>query len=235
MRVKILTAVFVVGGLLIFSTGCDICDLLNCPSPGPEPGPGPGPGPGKVLFFDDFEDGPDPAWSAASGTWITQEGRYTIQEEKDAWLSTYVKTKDSLQWRDYAVEVDVFNGDLDWEGAIIIRAQDDRNKVMLRWQHDRNLSLDIWKDGRSKRCNDAIVHPGLTTRTRIRIEAVGSVYTVYVRQGEQGELIKRLWCEDETFSKGMPGLAIRESISIYGPYKEGITSFDNFKVISLEQ
>jgi len=230
MRVKILTAVFVVGGLLIFSTGCDICDLLNCPSPGPEPGPGPGPGPGKVLFFDDFEDGPDPAWSAASGTWIVRGGVLTLEEEKDVWMNIYVKTSSSLLWEDYAIEVDILDGDKVWEGGIIVRAQDDQNKMMLKWQHDHNLSLGVWINGDWERCDDAIVHPGLTAKAHVRVEAMGDTYTVYVRQGEQGDLIKRLWCKDGTFTHGMPGLALRNK-----GWHGGNAAFDNFKVISLGQ
>jgi hypothetical protein len=185
----------------------------------------------EVLFFDDFDGGAKAAWSAASGTWIVRAGHYTIQEAKAVWMNTYVKTPSSLQWRDYAVEVDVLHGDAVWEGGIIVRAQDDQNKMMLHWQHDANLSLNIWIDGRGKRCEDAIVRPGLTEKAHIRVEAVRNVYTVYVRQGEQGELVKRLWCENNTFTQGMPGLALyNKGWSIY---HKGDTAFDNFKVVRL--
>jgi len=220
MKLRILAPGLVIGTLLVFATGCDIIyDLINPPPPA-----------SGVLFLDDFEDGADPAWSAASGTWIVRGGRYTIEEGDSVWFNTYVKTNGSRFWRNYAVEVDVFDATAGWQGGIIVRAQDDRNKVMLRFQHDHNLSLNIWIDGRSRRCEDAIVHPGLTAKAHIRVEAVGNRYTAYVRQGDEGELIKRVWCEDETFTQGMPGLALynKDWQSWLGE-----PAYDNFKVISL--
>jgi hypothetical protein len=207
-------------------TGCDIIiDLITPP-------PVEGPPPAGILFFDDFEDGADPAWSAASGTWLAERGRFTVQETGDAWYKVYVKTSTSLQWKDYAVEVDIWDGDKTWQGGIIVRAQDDRNHVMLEWgyfglwPYREGLGLYVWRDGIQHLCEE--VGPGLTARARVRVEVVGNTYTVYVRQGEEGELVKRLWCEDDTFTQGMPGLALQNK-----DWRGGNVSFDNFKVISL--
>jgi hypothetical protein len=233
VKMKMTKAIVLVGLVALVSiltagwaVSCDIISKWINPPPPEEAQP-------EVLFFDDFDGGAKAAWSAASGTWIVRAGHYTIQEEADVWMNTYVKTSSSLQWRDYAVEVDVLHGDAVWEGGIIIRAQDDQNKMMLRWQHDDNLSLNIWIDGERERCEDAIVHPGLTEKARIRVEAVGNIYTVYVRQGDRGELVKRLWCENNTFTQGMQGLALRNKG--WSIYHKGDTAFDNFKVIRLGQ
>ncbi len=225
MKLKILAVVFVVGTLLTFSTGCDICDIFNCPGPQPEPKPEPG----KVLFFDDFEDGADPAWSAASGTWIVERQRFTVREERSSgWLNVYVKTADSQSWEDYAVEVDIYDATKTHWGAIIVRAQDDLNKVVFQWRSNwDDIVWHVYVDGKESEVR-AIASPGLTDRARVRIEAVGNTYTAYVRQGEQGELIKRLSFTDDTFTRGMPGLALYL-------YERGKAVFDNFKVMSLGQ
>lgn len=186
---------------------------------------------GETIFFDDFEGDPKSIWAASSGTWIWQHGRLTVQEPLvDAWFKIYVKSKDSLLWENYAVEVDVFDADADWEGGIIIRAQDDRNQIMLQWQHDHNLSLSILIDGRETRCDNAFARPGLTAKARVRVEAIRDTYAAYVRQGEQGDLIKRLSCQNHTFIHGMPGLAVRGERTYA---RRATTAFDNFKIIRL--
>ncbi|MFQ6090786.1 MAG: hypothetical protein ACE5LD_05040, partial [Candidatus Bipolaricaulia bacterium] len=105
----------------------------------------------------------------------------------------------------------------------IVRAQDDLNKVMLRWLGDYNMCWLVLVNASWAECREA-VSPGLTVKAHVRIEVVGNTYTAYVRQGDQGQLIKRTWFTDDTFTHGMPGL----NISI-----KGEQAFDNFKVTSL--
>jgi len=222
MKRVIWTILFVVP-LVFLTPGCDIISKLINPPPSEKPQPG------EVLFFDDFEGGAKPAWSAASGTWMVEGGRFTVQERSSSgWLNAYVKTADSPFWKDYAVEVDIYDATKTWWGGIIVRAQDDLNKVVFEWLNNWDyIALGVYVNGKEE--VGASTSPGLTDRARIRIEVVGNTYTAYVRQGEQGELIKRLSLTDDTFTRGMPGLALY--LAQYVPSKKA--AFDNFKVIKL--
>lgn len=186
--------------------------------------------PETILFFDDFEDGPDPAWGPAVGDWVVREGKYQLRD----WHGkgrTYVRT--GLSWRNYAVEVTIRGGnreevhwlepDVPQRCGIIIRAQDDENRVMLvsigsAEPGGGNLCWYVIKDGKTKKgCVKKA--PGLPKKKAlVRVAVFGNHYEAYVNG------IKVTEMEDDTFERGMPGLSVR--------YNLGVT-FDDFKVISL--
>ena len=188
----------------------------------------------RVLFFDDFEGGkPRPEWAVASGTWTvvkdTQAGWvYTIAEQ--GWQEntfTYVVTPGSRQWRDYAVGVDVFNA-RGYTGqsntGVVVRAQDDQNKVVLVVASDDSLCWRIIKDGQWSGCKGQ-VSPGFTdARYRLRVEVRGDTFIAYVNGIERTRWVDR----DRQFTEGMPGLYL------YYLYYKHHAFFDNFKVESLE-
>ncbi len=186
----------------------------------------------RVLFFDDFEAGrPRPEWAPASGTWVVQKDAqfgwiYTIAESD--WnqpVFTYITTPGSRSWRNYAVEVSIVNGRGRSGGnqgiGIVVRAQDDLNKVLLEVKSDRWLCWRIIQAGQWSDCQGKVA-PGLTDASVIlRVEARDSTFVAYING------IERTRWEDlnKKFTQGMPGL--------YVYYKEG-AFFDNFKVESLE-
>jgi len=181
----------------------------------------------EVLFFDDFEEGPDPAWGAASGTWVgTGDGKYTIQErEWDANAFTYVV--EGTSWRDYAVEVDVIGANKYWGDeqyvGVVVRALDDRNKILLINEYRNWLCWYVYRNDRAEECVGGAVHPGLPDSAHIRIEAVGDTIAAYVN-GVKRTTLKLKGEDAELFKQGMPGLYIRYNLGVV---------FDNFKVISL--
>jgi hypothetical protein len=235
MKLKILAAGLLTSSLLTLSTGCEIfchwCPIL----------PGDGSQPGQVLFFDDFEDGADPAWSAASGKWVVKSGRFGVEQgcrlPGSGWLNAYIKTPNSPFWKDYAVEVDVFNPTKARWGAIIVRAQDDLNKVVFMWRTNFNsLVFHVYVNGELGNVR-AFTTPTLTAdRARIRVEVIGSTYAAYIREGEQGDPIERLVFTDtdHTYLRGMPGIGLYGE-DYYCNYDPGEVTFDNFKVTSLGQ
>lgn len=234
MKLKILTAGLLISSLLTFSTGCEIF-CPECPTP-----PGDGGQPGQVLFFDDFEDGPELAWSAASGKRVVENGRFGVERgcrlPGSGWLNAYIKTLNSPFWEDYAVEVDVVNPTKARWGAITVRAQDDLNKVVFMWRTNFNsLVFHVYVNGELGNVR-AFTTPTLTAdRARIRVEVIGNTYAAYIREGEQGDPVERLVFTDtdNTYLRGMSG------IGLYGEgycdYDPGEVTFDNFKVTSLGQ
>jgi len=129
-------------------------------------------------------------------------------------------------WKDYAIEVDVFNAPYGAfptaTGGIIVRAQDDLNKVLLMWMGNSHMCWKVIIDGEETECMET-VRPGLTAKARVRVEVIGNTYVAYVRQGDEGDLVMRSQFENDRFPYGMPGLALRGA---------GEQAFDNFKVIS---
>jgi len=194
--------------------------------------PGETPPEGKILFFDDFEDGPDPAWAPSSGTWIvTKEGRYTVQEKE--WKEhTYTYVKKGRLWRNYAVEVDIYGANMKREtmmgtyhqgSGIIVRARDDLNKILLLNVSDEYLCWRVIKDGEHiKSCVNKVT-PGLPAKAHIRVKVVGNIFEAYVN-GIKRTTLKLEEDIHKYFKKGMPGL--------YISYNMGVT-FDDFKVTSL--
>ena len=187
--------------------------------------PGVSPPEGQVLFFDDFEDGADPSWSAASGTWIvTKDGKYKVKEH---WGAGFTYVKIGLSWKNYAVEVDIhgaprYGGTFEPQySGVVVRAQDDLNKVFLaNVGETTGLCWYVIKNGDTvKKCVNK-VKPSLPEEAQVRVEVIGNRYEAFVNG------IRRtvLELEDSTFERGMPGLFVSHNMGV---------TFDNFKVTSL--
>lgn len=221
MKLKILAAAFVIGSLA-FSTGCDICEILNCPGPGPEPQPGPD----KVLFFDDFEDGPDPAWWTnpnSKDRWIVKGGRYTIDENspRDIPLRTFVGNP---SWQNYSVEVDVFDAHFsDQQIAILLRVQSDDDMVgfFVRAGHFSDLvEFKIRKDG----IWEVVKSRGYSPRPNnfhLLITVNGNTYSAFINT--------KLAMTVEILN-----FPLRGYVGLQTARGGRIVSFDNFKVTSLD-
>ncbi|MCR4405044.1 MAG: hypothetical protein NUW06_07230, partial [Candidatus Acetothermia bacterium] len=181
----------------------------------------------EVLFFDDFEDGPDPTWGAASGTWIgTDEGGHTIQEHGwEGEACTYMV--EGASWRDYAIEVDVTGVNKEgWSSTgvwrsqyvgVIIRALDDQNKILLINEYRNWLCWHVYRKGQVEACVGGKIQPGLPDRAHIRLEAVGDTIAAYVN-GVKRTTLKLKGEDVELFSQGMPGLYIQYNFGEVDPW-----------------
>ena len=110
--------------MLVLLTSLSGCQWLSGELPG-----GGDPEPGAVLFFDDFQDGYDPAWGFTSGNWEVVDGRlHTTSEPGSAYVTG------GTSWGDYSVEVQLsYSGNFYGHPSrrIVVRAADDRNKVVF--------------------------------------------------------------------------------------------------------
>jgi len=195
-------------------------------------GTGPTPPPGTVLFFDDFEDGADPAWkpeSVAQGQWVVKDGAYTIENApEDAPLRTFVG--DST-WRGYSIEVDiVYNtyGDNPWrfdnQVAIFIRVQDENNMVAFFFRTGGTSTLKIKKAGiwyEMASAGTPNVYGG-----HILITANGSTYSAYLN----GNLIAEFEDTENSITQGYAGLQTAYDQSSFW---SSMVAFDNFSVQAL--
>lgn len=170
---------------------------------------------GEVLFFDDFEDGMDPAWQTSPG-WYVSDGvlhSRTFSGSPKAYVLT------GTDWTDYVVDVDLNPGAV--TAAVILRSQEDlRNRVELRGSHE-GIGWVVFVDNEQVR--DEAVSPGLFEGLQhVEITVSGSTYEIRV------EGLLRSTFEDDTFSRGMPGLTTHWQAVFDEPY------FDNFRVTALE-
>jgi len=172
-----------------------------------------------VLFFDEFGGRHKRSeWADASGNWATSNGLLVLQQDK--WSTeayTYLTLNDSPNPRDYAVEVDLQNAGNSYSAAVVLRAQDDANKILLFWWANESICWYVVKDSTRSDCINS-VSPGLTGESSLRVEARGNEYVAFVNG------VKRTSMIDDTFDQGMPGLMVN--------WSDGI-AFDNFKVESL--
>jgi len=178
-----------------------------------------GSGPGPVLFFDDFEDGADPAWVFVSGNWEVVGGRLCQTEFHFAPVFGYVSG--GAVWTDYKVDVDVHS---EWGGGgwkkqgIVVRSTDDLNKVIL-WGETTKIRFGIIKDGQEI-ASGGTVQPEWPTDCHLTLEVQGSSYKLYVNGILRTEFV------DSTHATGTVGVAIEEG--------QPNLTFDNFRVTSLE-
>ena len=190
-----------------------------------------------LLFFDDFDAGPEPDWEVLSGRWGMAGGKYTLTDISVDRPAIGISVVGETEWRDYAIESDVsglYNGDAytEWEAAssraaILLRIQDDGRAVGLvvgeefvQWAI---LADDSWT-----------VVPGTRVQgygeegTRIKVEAKGNVYTAYV----DGKMITSF--SDDRFPKGKAGLWLKSSQYLDPSEWKAVPKIDNFKVTKLD-
>lgn len=183
--------------------------------------------PNQVLFYDDFEDGRDSAWSPMSGTWIEESGKFSVQENNDKSYYVFSRPNGSDQWDNYAVEADIWDGNSAYRGGILIRVQQDIDDfVIVRWYGAESLNIYVSRDGDWESCDGR--SPGITSRAKIRVEAVEDTYTVFMRQGDSGVLNEVLRCTDSTYSTGYAGIYLNQK-----DWRGPGASIDNFTVSSL--
>jgi hypothetical protein len=162
----------------------------------------PSPTPDPRLFWDDFNQGAKADWQLDYGKWQMVNERLKITEGIDSSAAINVG---SLDWRDYAVDLDAGSFGHDWGAGndssitVYVRAQDRRNGMWFHITHYR-VSCGVVTNGTSKTINE-IVEQGVGGGDRhLRIEALGNKYQFWV--GDR----RVCFFEDDTYSQGRVGL-----------------------------
>jgi hypothetical protein len=168
----------------------------------------------NILFFDDFEDGLDPAWEVVSGEVIVVNGRLTATEGG----ATLMVGDPS--WSDYVIQCESWSDSAYPSNFIRVRVQDMDNHIYFRWRgFDSNWAIVLEGNAQavpnSKSGNIGTGHPV------IRVVVTGNEYRAYISEKRFSSFI------DDRFPSG------RVAISLYGSY--GGAQIDNFSVTLLEQ
>ena len=201
----------VLAATLLVTAGC--LEWLF-PSP-PDPGNGTGPQPAGVLFFDDFEDGLDPAWYTTPG-WSVSDG--WLYSSNRTWRRAYVL--EGVDWMDYAVDVDLASKS-GTVGVIVRCSEDLQDYVMLRATYE-TIRWRVYEDGEIVEETESL-SPGLFDGVNhLRVEVQGNSYRVYVEDLLRSEFS---WTG---LTQGMPGVAA------YAFWYNAPPGFDNFRVTALE-
>jgi hypothetical protein len=153
-----------------------------------------------------------------------------LKISEDHWDQTaliYLNTDGSQQWRDYAIELDMYNArSSDRHGfdavyqelGVVLRAKDEKNQILLRMLGDSICWFTV-QNGAWNGCIGAI-SPGIgETQHRLRIEARGDTFTLFVNGLKRTE-----FTVEKGFTEGMPGFWIKHHID---------GSFANIKIESL--
>jgi len=172
-----------------------------------------GSGSGVVLFFDDFEDGLDPAWSVTPG-WDIRNGVLLINSVP--WAYAYVSP--GKDWQNYIVETNMLGG-VD-TGGIILRCQEDLQSYVLVYGDLNTLHWSKVVNGET--IDSGSQAPGFFVgNQRVKIIANDTHFNVYVNE------LHRMSFTVSGLSAGMPGLAGHGG-------RGAVTGFEDFLVTALE-
>ena len=177
-----------------------------------------GSGGGATLFFDDFEDGFDPAWQSST-YWDVIDG--VFYGAGAGCVYAYVTT--GVDWDDYVVEMDLTM--VDSSVGVLVRCQSDLQSYVVLQGDYSSLEWRVYEDGTMVDSSSKTETGFFTGSQKVKIVVEGSTYSCYTN-----DLLRSTFV-DTRFVKGMPGLM--SCIWFYrGP--EYCSKFDNFKVTALE-
>jgi len=173
----------------------------------------------KLPFTDNFDSGMNSNWVPVLGTWRTVNGQLTA----DPGGYSEISVGDG-NWTNYAVDVDVFNYDHNYEVSVIVRDSGSGSMILRTNCCDTNWILVNGIE------NKQIAHldkGGLTysgfngfAKDHFHIEVSGNNYTAYI----DGKLF--LEVQDSTLTNGRVGLG-------FSYPSDNTDRFDNFKVSPL--
>ncbi|MFN2136271.1 MAG: hypothetical protein ACK2UK_09970, partial [Candidatus Promineifilaceae bacterium] len=134
-----------------------------------------------VLLHEDFSGGRlGPEWEAASGEWVVANGRLT---PVDALSSATIYVGDS-QWRDYTISVRLEPQTDNYGGSIVLRAQDDQNKLkalFVKSDVTQNTGWWLIKEQSLETIEDSFVTMDLSQPPyTFTVVALGDYYALYV-------------------------------------------------------
>ncbi|MBI1729605.1 hypothetical protein HY229_02745 [Candidatus Acetothermia bacterium] len=193
---KTLVSVMIISAVML--TGCEFLREIKHRNDGNENSSSHS---GPAIFFDDFNDGLDPAWFIRSGTYDTNYGYLT-----SGGVELYVRTKDSPSWTNYRVEADLsslgnvkfhFRTSADFKRSLVI------NFFFggISWWQNGDERQGQFDDGSEN------LPVSLRNGAHIIVDAIGNKYTIYVKQNDQGELVKMGTITNDAYTVGMPGLS----------------------------
>jgi PKD repeat protein len=171
---------------------------------------------GNVLFFDDFEDGLDPAWHTQTH-WYIHDGWLTCQFGR-----RYAYVLDGSHWHNYAVDVDV-NSQAGQAGVLLRCSEDLQDFVVFRGSHSA-LGFKVYRAGKLESTSNEISPGFFVGSQHLRIEVNGNTYKAFVEGHLRSEFVY------EGIQSGMPGL---EGGSAYS-CPENTPRFDNYRVTQLQ-
>jgi hypothetical protein len=185
----------------------------NAPGQNSEGGPTPNPAnesPGVdqaagrspvVLLQEDFSGGDlGPGWEVASGEWEVADGRLTpVDSLSDATI--YIGDP---QWRDYTVRVTLEPTTDNYGGSVVLRAQDDENKLKAVFVKSDVSQVAGWwlvRDRSLEPVEDSFIEMDLSRPPyTLTVVALGDYYALYVGSERVFEF------RDPTFRSGRIGL-----------------------------
>jgi len=199
--------------LLALLSGCYFFNVTPNPPPNPQPG--------AVLFSDDFEGGPDPAWQFASGDWDEESGQLKLVNSQNG-AAAYVST--GYSWSDYVAEVQVLFDYGYYLGSgvgIICRAQNDMNKIVF-WIKSDKTYFTIYENGEvvSDRLSQSAGNVDFNSPFTVSVTVNGTTFAGKVNG------VTRSQITDSRFQVGTAGIT--------GLLMGDNTAFDNFRVVSEE-
>ena len=211
MKRRVIALLILLIGVLLIAAQCPFPD----PDP-PIPGPDPDPTPGIVLFFDDFDDGADPAWSLTEN-WNPSDGELRKDPNSEAWAFV----TPGVNWQDYQVEVtlNVFYE----RGGVILRCSSDLQSYVLLHGKTSDIQCVTYVDGVLVQDTGKIEPGFFEGEQSVRVTVSGSTYRVYING------LLRIEYTDDALQKGMPGLYGDGSST-----RETVPRFDDFRVTALD-
>lgn len=203
--------------LLLLLIGCDWLSPID---------PLPVPAPGGALFFDDFEDGVNPAWAFVTGPWITFNGRIGLSPYYTA-EPAYAVISTGISWRDYRIEANIRHGDdyghsNPYRIGFVVRAQDNLNKVVFWATRKNGCWFSVEENGQVTVAEGGKVSANIPEECALSIEVINGSYDAYING------IRVTTFSDSTFSAGMPGVALGSAKSVSVMY------FKDFRVTALD-
>jgi hypothetical protein len=139
----------------------------------------------QTLFYDDFEDGADPAWGNEFGDWVAIDGVYTATIQTND-PPTYSSVTSLPELTDFVVEVDIIGVR---DGGIFLRSHRCENGlvdgvilVVGGWLGGYNGCYWHISDcnGYSAPLNQVDITGLQGSDVHIRIEVVGDIYRAYL-------------------------------------------------------
>jgi len=155
----------------------EVYDHQECQVPLPQvrpPDPTPGP---NTMFFDDFEDGADPAWNFISGIWNATDGYLETETPCAAGVQSSALIGDS-SWIDYEVQFD-FRGDGGSVKQFQFRHEGSSFTDRYLWQA-RSLENDVGLSGAGLPETRQPYEIQQGTWYRVRIRAIGNHIQIFV-------------------------------------------------------
>jgi len=176
-----------------------------------------------LPFTDNFDNGPNPAWKALNGDWLTANGRYTILGEGYDFKWSIL---DEPSWENYRVSVnmEIANHRSGAQGIIAIAVRIQHNKPQYIGFYINSLTYGGWALlGTDRHDTEFIADygPVIPETSNLVLEVNGNQFTAYL----DGRVYQEI--NFPGYERGGVALGIGCNFS-------SCTSFDDFSVESID-